>query len=96
MFTTLEEAFLANNFTKIGTDFPNDEGLQILMSRFNHSCAPNAMIPNLKGFDDMDPETTVMISTKRITAGTEITFSYNIVHYYLRRGERRLALSPTY
>ncbi|KAK8063564.1 hypothetical protein PG996_008216 [Apiospora saccharicola] len=93
LFDTLEEAFWANNFTQIGTDFPDDGGLQLLMSRFNYSCTPNAMIPNFKGFDDMDPETTVIISTKRIPAGTEITFSYNMAAmYYLRRDERRIAL----
>lgn len=91
-FDTLEEPFRANKFDLSGTDGPDDEALLLLMSRFNHSCTPNGMVPDPVNFPDMDPECTTMISAKPIPAGTEITFSYRNVTYYLCRDERRLAL----
>ncbi|KAK8000896.1 SET domain-containing protein [Apiospora marii] len=92
-FDTLEAAFRANKFDLSGTDYPDDEALLLLMSRFNHSCTPNAMVPNPSNFPDVEPECTTMVSAKPIPAGTEITFSYTNVTYYLRRDERRLALA---
>ncbi|KAK7911912.1 hypothetical protein PG985_014393 [Apiospora marii] len=91
-FNTLEAAFRFNKFTQDGTDYPDDEALLLLMARFNHSCSPNAMIPSTHRIPDLDPESTALISTKDIPAGTEITFSYLPVVNFLTRNERPLVL----
>lgn len=56
-----------------------------LMSRFNHSCTPNAKVPNwLNG-----PNGERGISAARdIAAGEEITINYDSDLYYLTRQER--------
>ncbi|KAK8029866.1 hypothetical protein PG993_011157 [Apiospora rasikravindrae] len=91
-FESLEEAFMSNRFTQSGTDYPGDEALLLLMSRFNHSCAPNAELPVSHRLHNVDPEDTYMLSMRAIPAGSEITFSYDMVVSFLTRDERGLAL----
>ncbi|EHK43119.1 uncharacterized protein TrAtP1_001696 [Trichoderma atroviride] len=49
-------------------------GLFVLLSRFNHSCAPNSKVPLL--VTERGQETLAIIAKKDISVGEEITFSY--------------------
>ena len=72
-FTQMAEACAENSF-EISQSEPiatPAHGLFLLMSRFNHSCIPSSKIPTTSG------ETIRIYATRNITAGEEITFSYN-------------------
>ncbi|KAK2747986.1 hypothetical protein FQN57_001577 [Myotisia sp. PD_48] len=61
-------------------------GLYILLSRFNHSCVPNAKVPS-SGSDIL-----TIFATKDIAVGEEITFCYNPGFEFRIRNDRHRAL----
>ncbi|KAJ5963422.1 uncharacterized protein N7479_003298 [Penicillium vulpinum] len=90
-FTSMNEAFAENSFNIANSDRnePEAHGLFPLHSRFNHSCIPNAKIPNVTG------EVISSFATKDIHAGEEINFCYNTDFECRTRYERHQALRFT-
>jgi hypothetical protein len=75
-FNSMESAFAENSFAFPDSSMPATNrrmihGLFLLHSRINHSCLPNAKIPETSG-----PAIT-SYATRNIAAGEEITFCYN-------------------
>ncbi|KAJ5381676.1 SET domain-containing protein [Penicillium cataractarum] len=73
----LTHAFLSNHFALVLTgnlnahhNDPTAQGLFILLSRFNHSCIPNASMPMNKG------DSISCVASKDTRPGEEITFAY--------------------
>ncbi|KAK8036475.1 hypothetical protein PG991_001612 [Apiospora marii] len=74
-FANIAKAFAENSFA-IGDPEAGapSHGFFPLLSRFNHSCLPNAAVP----IDEEGPRDTPAIhATRDIAAGEEITFSYD-------------------
>ncbi|KAK7968756.1 hypothetical protein PG996_002819 [Apiospora saccharicola] len=71
-FTNIAKAFAENSFS-IGAPEAGKprHGFFPLLSRFNHSCIPNAAVPIVK---DASRDTPALYATRDITAGEEITF----------------------
>lgn len=76
-FPNLRHTFLSNHFGLVldGQINPNRhedtaQGLFVLLSRFNHSCIPNALMPISKG------DSISCVATRDIRPGEEITFCY--------------------
>lgn len=82
----LQDTFAENCFClpKAGHAY----GLFPLMSRFNHSCVPNAKIPKTH----MGQETISIYAVRDIKAGEEITFCYNPDFEGRRTVQRHMAL----
>jgi hypothetical protein len=75
-FNSMESAFAENSFAIPDSSMPlinrrMIHGLYLLHSRLNHSCVPNAKIPEMPG-----PSIT-SYAMKNIAAGEEVTFCYN-------------------
>ncbi|OIW29712.1 SET domain-containing protein [Coniochaeta ligniaria NRRL 30616] len=93
-FPDMGLAFAQNNFYFTGPSHLGGAGdtcgCFLLMSRFNHSCLPNAAVPNSGGQGDKNG--LVCCATKDIAAGEEITYCYNPEFEGKTRLERREAL----
>lgn len=74
-FTNIAKAFAENSFAigvpEVGAP---RHGFFPLLSRFNHSCLPNAAVPIDK---DAPRDTPAIHATRDIAAGEEIAFSYD-------------------
>lgn len=65
------ESFAANLFeVPPGENGPLRVGLFVLLSRFNHSCEPNAKVPTLES------DKRCIVATRDLKAGEEITRTY--------------------
>jgi hypothetical protein len=71
-FRYLSDAMHQNSFHFHNHGRFSAQGLFPLLSRFNHSCAPNSKIPN----PESDRESLAIFAVKDIAAGEEITFCY--------------------
>ncbi|KAI8958639.1 SET domain-containing protein [Daldinia sp. FL1419] len=85
-FMSMNEAFAENSF--ISPD-KSGHGLFLLHSRFNHSCMPNAKVPEYAG------NAMTLFASRDIMAGEEITFCYNDDFECRTRRERHEALRFT-
>lgn len=89
-FTYMSEAFAENSFeiNSIGPQakISPGHGLLLLLSRFNHSCVPNSMVPIT------NDEIITIFATRDIMPGEEITFCYNTDFECRNRYERHQAL----
>ncbi|KAI1648250.1 SET domain-containing protein [Daldinia loculata] len=82
-FESLNEALAENSLAMSAN---SGHGLFLLHSRFNHSCVPNAKIPETSG------EIITMFAIRDIMAGEEITFCYKNDFECRTRRERHEAL----
>ncbi|KAI1658935.1 SET domain-containing protein [Daldinia decipiens] len=82
-FGRLSELLAENAFALLANA---GHGLYLLHSRFNHSCIPNAKVP------ESSSETLTLFAIKEIVAGEEITFCYNADFEGRTRRERHEAL----
>lgn len=83
-FMLMQHTFAENSFLLTGS--PPTHGMFLLHSRFNHSCLPNAKVPEASG------ETIAIFATRDIVAGEEITFCYNTDFECRTKNERHRAL----
>jgi len=67
-FSSFTHAFSENSFAT-----PHGQGCYVLLSRFNHSCLPNAKIPDTGLVGDA----IACFATRGIAEGEEVTFCYN-------------------
>ncbi|PNP48780.1 hypothetical protein TGAMA5MH_00234 [Trichoderma gamsii] len=69
-------ATMAQNTFQVHTEGSNLPafGMFVLLSRFNHSCSPNSMIPT--SVSESGRETLAILAKRDISAGEEITFNY--------------------
>lgn len=85
--STLRWVFTENEFRVPALQSrPEGQGFFPLLSRFNHSCRPNARVPDLQG------ETDAMFAIKDIARGEEITSSYRSSFETKLRQERHQSL----
>ncbi|KAI0852300.1 SET domain-containing protein [Daldinia vernicosa] len=82
-FERINEVLAENSFA---LEANSEHGLYLLHSRFNHSCLPNAKVPECSG------EIITMFAIRDIVAGEEITFCYNGDFECRTRRERHQAL----
>ncbi|PQE16413.1 SET domain protein [Rutstroemia sp. NJR-2017a BVV2] len=85
----MADAWAENSFSMYNTSQTRGHALFILMSRFNHSCVPNAMVPT------RDNEAAAIFAVRDIELGEEITFCYTPGFSVLVALERRRALDFT-
>jgi hypothetical protein len=86
-FTSMSKALAENSFAiSINPLIPGVFGLFLLLSRFNHSCVPNAKVP------ECGEEIIAIFATKDIAAGEEITFCYDTIFECRTRLDRRQRL----
>lgn len=89
-FASMQDAFAENSFDLASPDEygrvtrPPAQGMLLLLSRFNHSCVPNAKIPTFRG----NEQALAILATRGIAAGEEITFCYSFDVKFRTRGER--------
>ncbi len=93
-FASMQDAFAENSFDLASPDEngrvtrPPAQGLLLLLSRFNHSCVPNAKIPSFTG----NALVAAIVATRGIAPGEEITFCYSFDIKFRTRRERHQAL----
>jgi hypothetical protein len=85
-FPTMAHAWAENSFSMYNKSQSRGSALFVLMSRFDHSCIPNAKIPV------RDSEAVAIFAVRNIEVGEEITFCYNPGFAVLVALERRRAL----
>ncbi|KAL4982942.1 hypothetical protein BDW68DRAFT_182059 [Aspergillus falconensis] len=91
LFRNIRQAFEENCFRRAGADAESLAlACYLIHSRINHSCVPNAKIPESK------LETIRCFATRDITAGEEITFCYETDFVVRTRDERHRILRFVY
>lgn len=92
--TSIEGLFWKHHFMRGGTDSINAAVL-LLMSCFNHSCVPNAFMPDLGEVEGAEQDASYMYAAVDIPASIEITFAYGESLHYFPRAYRQNIL-PRY
>ncbi|KAK8000898.1 SET domain-containing protein [Apiospora marii] len=87
-FTSLEDVFFVNQHMRPGED-GDKAAVLLLMSRFNHSCVPNAFTPHIGAVQGTERTASHMFAAVDIPAGAEITFAYSQALYYRPRASRQ-------
>ncbi|KAK7964094.1 hypothetical protein PG988_011068 [Apiospora saccharicola] len=90
-FNSLEDVFVVNQHMRGGEE-GDKAAVLLLMSRFNHSCVPNATIPHGVAVHGTDRTASHMFANVDIPAGAEITFAYCPCFHCLTRASRRKIL----
>ncbi|KAF4974825.1 hypothetical protein FZEAL_8321 [Fusarium zealandicum] len=91
-FTDMKSACAENSF-QVASEAEMEKGVRayglfILLSRFNHSCVPNSIVP----VTTTGREAIASYATKDIMPGEEITFCYNTDFQFRTRQDRHKEL----